>query len=198
MNRLALLPETSAELHLLCLGAHSDDIEIGCGGTLLLWLAAYPNVTVTWVVLSEDETCTNEAQRSAASFPAGAAHRNVVIKPFRESCFSYIGADIKHYFELLKAQVLPDVVFTHYRHDRHQDHRVVSDLTWNTFRNHLVLECEIPKYGGDLGVPNLIVDVPEPLCQKKNCAAARAFYNATPQTLVRPRDVRGAYAAARG
>ena len=167
MNRLAFFPETSAGLHVLCLGAHSDDIEIGCGGTLLSWLAAYPSVTVTWVVLSADEARTDEARRSAASFLAGAAHQNVVIKHFRESYFTYVGADIKDYFETLKAQVSPDVVFTHYRHDRHQDHRVVSDLTWNTFRNQFILEYEIPKYDGDLGVPNVFVDVPEPTCQKK-------------------------------
>ncbi len=167
MRRLTFLPAGSAGLHILCLGAHSDDIEIGCGGTLLSWLETYPGVSVTWVVLSANEARTREARASAAHFLTKAARQNVVIKHFRESYFGYDGADIKDYFETLKQSVSPDVIFTHYRHDRHQDHRVVSDLTWNTFRNHLVLEYEIPKYDGDLGVPNLFVQVPDAHVQKK-------------------------------
>ena len=100
-------------------------------------------------------------------FLTNAAQQNVVIKQFRESYFGFVGADIKDYFEVLKESVSPDVIFTHYRHDRHQDHRVVSDLTWNTFRDHLILEYEIPKYDGDLSTPNLFVEVSEPHSRKK-------------------------------
>ena len=167
MRPLSFLPETSADLQILCLGAHSDDIEIGCGGTLLTWLEKYPNASVTWVVLSANDERAQEARESAASFLTKAANQDVVVKNFRESYFSFTGADIKDYFEELKRNILPHVIFTHYRHDRHQDHRIVSDLTWNTFRNHLILEYEIPKYDGDLGIPNLFVDVPEPLYEKK-------------------------------
>lgn len=167
MRHLTFLPKTAANLQILCIGAHSDDIEIGCGGTLLAWLENHPNASVTWVVLSANEERAQEARESAASFLTEAANQNVIVKNFRESYFSFIGADIKDYFEELKRDMLPHIIFTHYRDDRHQDHRVVSDLTWNTFRNHLILEYEIPKYDGDLGTPNLFVDVPEPLCQKK-------------------------------
>ena len=166
MNRLSFFPKIGKP-HLLCLGAHSDDIEIGCGGTVLAWLEAYPGATVTWVVLSANEARACEAQLSAACFLTNAAQQNVVIKQFRESYFGFVGADIKDYFEVLKESVSPDVIFTHYRHDRHQDHRVVSDLTWNTFRDHLILEYEIPKYDGDLGTPNLFVEVSEPHSRKK-------------------------------
>lgn len=152
---------------MLCLGAHSDDIEIGCGGTLLTWLETYPDVSVTWVVLSATGERAQEAQESAASFLAKAVRHNIVVKNFRDGYFTFVGGDIKDYFEALKKEVTPDVVFTHYRKDRHQDHRVVSDLTWNTFRDHLILEYEIPKYDGDLGTPNLFVTVPEPLQQRK-------------------------------
>ena len=167
MRHLSFLPETSADLQILCLGAHSDDIEIGCGGTLLTWLEKHPNASVTWVVLSANDERAQEARKSAASFLTKAANQDVVVKNFRESYFSFTGADIKDYFEELKRKVLPQVIFTHYRHDRHQDHRIVSDLTWNTFRNNLILEYEIPKYDGDLGIPNLFVDVPEPHYEKK-------------------------------
>ena len=152
---------------LLFLGAHSDDIEIGCGGTLLTLLAAHPKLSVTWVVLSADDARADEAHSSATQFLAQAAHQRVKVERFRESYFpSHIDA-IKDYFETLSREVSPDVIFTHYRDDRHQDHRVVSDLTWNTFRNHLILEYEIPKYDGDLGRPNLFMPLPEVHVERK-------------------------------
>ena len=151
----------------LCLGAHSDDIEIGCGGTILRMLGAYPEAEVKWVVFSAKGARRREAQNSARSFLKGAAMCNVVLKGFRESFFPSREEEIKDLFESIKHGFDPDVIFTHYRHDLHQDHRVVSQLTWNTFRNHLILEYEIPKYDGDLGVPNTFVPLDSATCQAK-------------------------------
>lgn len=144
---------------ILCLGAHSDDIEIGCGGTVLELLAAHSGATVYWVVLGASGERVGEARESAARFLAGAGRAEVIVKGFRDSFFPYVGTEIKAYFEELKQSVSPDIIFTHCRHDLHQDHRLVCELTWNTFRNHLVLEYEIIKYDGDLGAPNVFSHV---------------------------------------
>jgi LmbE family N-acetylglucosaminyl deacetylase len=157
MQTLDILRKSSDPLRVLCLGAHSDDIEIGCGGFILQLIGRHRSVDVDWVVLSADGRRAAEARRSAALFLRGARRQRVVLKAFRDGFFPYQGAEIKGVFEELKTGEAPDVVLTHYRHDRHQDHRVVSDLTWNTFRDHLVLEYEIPKYDGDLGSPNCFV-----------------------------------------
>jgi LmbE family N-acetylglucosaminyl deacetylase len=154
-------------LRLLFLGAHSDDIEIGCGGTALTLLGRHPGASVRWVVFSGSEERAREARESAAGFLAEAADSRVVMKGYRDGFFPFVGAQIKDDFEALKREFDPDVVFTHYRDDRHQDHRLISDLTWNTFRNHLVLEYEIPKYDGDLGRPNLYVPLEESACARK-------------------------------
>jgi LmbE family N-acetylglucosaminyl deacetylase len=146
-----------APLSLLCLGAHCDDIEIGCGGTILSLLAERPGSRVDWVVFASTPEREKEARASAADFLAGAQEANVVVRAFRESYFPYVAAEIKDFFETLKRSTQPDVVFTHRTDDVHQDHRLVAELTWNTFRNHLVLQYEIPKYEGDLGQPNLFV-----------------------------------------
>jgi LmbE family N-acetylglucosaminyl deacetylase len=151
----------------LCLGAHSDDIEIGCGGSVLSLLAAGGQVDVRWVVFAADDEREREARASAALFLKGARLSEVAVRRFRNGYFPYVGDAIKDYFEELKAGAAPDVVFTHYREDRHQDHRVISDLTWNTFRNHVILEYEIPKYDGDLGSPNLFVPIDEAHCREK-------------------------------
>jgi LmbE family N-acetylglucosaminyl deacetylase len=161
------LGKTSAAYRLLCLGAHSDDIEIGCGGTILRLLERYENVSVRWVVFSANEVREREARDSAAAFLTGAREQKVDVKRYRDGFFPFVGAQIKDEFETLKREFDPDVVLTHYRDDRHQDHRLISDLTWNTFRNHLVLEYEIPKYDGDLGTPNLFVALDEAVCARK-------------------------------
>ena len=163
MEPLALPPART----LLCLGAHADDIEIGCGGTLLTWLAARAGLTVHWVVFSGAGTPREaEAQASARRFLTGAGRSDVTVHRFRDGFFPYDAA-LKDAFEALKAQVRPDLVFTHARDDRHQDHRAVSDLTWNTFRSHTILEYEVPKYDGDLGSPNAFVALaPETLRAK--------------------------------
>jgi LmbE family N-acetylglucosaminyl deacetylase len=142
-------------LRVLALGAHADDIEIGCGGMLLRLAAQRRDLDVVWVVFCADATRAEEARASAAAFLAGAARTRVIVHELRDGFLPYSGAAVKETFESLKREVIPDLVLTHYRDDRHQDHRLVSELTWNTWRDHLILEYEIAKYDGDLGSPNL-------------------------------------------
>jgi LmbE family N-acetylglucosaminyl deacetylase len=153
--------------HVLCVGAHADDIEIGCGGTVLTILERAAPITVTWVVLSADGPRAEEARRSAEKLLAGAAKHQIVIGDFRDGFLPYTGAEVKEAFEELKLRAVPDLILTHHRHDLHQDHRLVAELTWNTFRNHLILEYEIPKYDGDLGAPNVFVPLEEAICERK-------------------------------
>jgi len=153
-------------LRILCLGAHSDDIEIGCGGTILTLLRGSRNVEVRWVVHSAGSVREREARRSAALFLKGTSHQTVTVHNFRESFFPYLG-ELKEAFERLKEEYSPDLVFSHFREDLHQDHRTVSELTWNTFRNHMILEYEIPKYDGDLGRPNCYVQLDRATCERK-------------------------------
>lgn len=151
----------------LCLGAHSDDVEIGCGGAILRLLEQRDNIEVVWVVFSAGGARVAEAQKSAKQFLRLAKRSEVIVKNFRESFFPFKGEAIKAFFEDLKERFVPDVIFTHYRHDLHQDHRVISDFTWNTFRNHQILEYEIPKYDGDLGVPNMFAPLDETTVKAK-------------------------------
>lgn len=152
---------------ILCLGAHSDDLEIGCGGTILHLARKNPNVSVHWVVFSGAGDRGREAKASAERFLAGIQSRQIVLKEFRDGFFPYTGGQVKEFFETLKSEISPDLIFTHYRNDLHQDHRLISELTWNTFRNHAILEYEIPKYDGDLGAPNLFVPLSDELAQQK-------------------------------
>lgn len=152
---------------ILCLGAHADDIEIGCGGTLLTLLGNAADVTVHWVVFSADDTREAEARRSADRFLDGAAEATVEVFNFRDSYFPSERAAIKERVEELAGRASPDLIFTHHRKDRHQDHRLLADLTWNVFRDHLILEYEIPKYDGDLGQPNVFVPLDETAGQQK-------------------------------
>jgi LmbE family N-acetylglucosaminyl deacetylase len=166
MIRLGLSAAPSP-LRILCFGAHCDDIEIGCGGAMLTLLSQYPNSLVRWHVFSSNPQRAEEARRSAQAFLRGAASPEIVIRSYRDGFFPYVGGEIKSEFEQLKQQFAPDLIFTHYRHDLHQDHRLICELTWNTFRNHLVLEYEIAKYDGDLGSPNFFVPLEESLCRAK-------------------------------
>jgi len=152
---------------ILCLGAHSDDIEIGCGGTILQLLSSRVDVNVSWVVFSAGKEREREARASAALFLKQAKRKKVTVKNFRDGFFPYEGTRIKEFFETIKRNLSPDLIFTHYRDDRHQDHRTISDLTWNTFRKHLILEYEIPKYDGDLGSPNFFVPLEQKACTHK-------------------------------
>ena len=153
--------------NILCLGAHCDDIEIGCGATILRLIELHPRAHVHWVVFSSNAVRATEARNSAERFLANAGSREVLVKTFRDGFFPWHGAEIKERFEELKAAISPDLTFTHCGRDGHQDHRVISELTWNTWRNHMILEYEIPKYDGDLGSPNFFVQIAEEQRRKK-------------------------------
>ncbi len=156
MHTLTLSGESPLR-SVLCVGAHSDDIEIGCGGTVLSVLESHKGASVTWVVLAGAGPRGDEARRSAERFLKDGTSHRIIIKEFRDGYFPHQGAEIKDFFESLKREVSPDLIFTHTRADLHQDHRQVCELTWNTWRDHLILEYEIPKYDGDLGAPNCYV-----------------------------------------
>jgi LmbE family N-acetylglucosaminyl deacetylase len=154
-------------LAVLCLGAHSDDIEIGAGGTILSWIAAGVRLRVDWCVLSAVGSRAAEAEASAEAFLAGAAGSRLELARFEDGFFPYQGAAIKAWLEALKGRTRPDVILTHRRNDAHQDHREVSQLTWNLFRDHLILEYEIPKWDGDLDQPNLYMPLASALLARK-------------------------------
>ncbi|NJN44650.1 MAG: PIG-L family deacetylase, partial [Anaerolineae bacterium] len=162
-------------LEILCLGAHSDDIEIGCGGTILHLAEYYPLLRVTWVVFTGQDRRKQEAQNSADDFLANVQEKNIYLESFRDGFLPYSGAVVKDYFEKLKQNHNPDVIFTHQRHDLHQDHRLLCDLTWNTWRNHLILEYEIPKYDGDLGSPNLFIPLTKQTAEQKTGLLMKHF-----------------------
>lgn len=161
--------------HLLCLGAHADDIEIGCGGTILKLLEGRRDLKVTWVVLSAEGPREGEALASADAMLQSVDKREVIVERFRDGFFPAHFERLKERFEELKEAVAPDLVFTHYRGDQHQDHRLVAELTWNTFRNHLIMEYEIPKYDGDLGSPNVFVPLDRHFCEQKILAILNSF-----------------------
>ncbi len=167
MDRIGLLADRDGPKRVLALGAHPDDIEIGCGGTLLRLVAEHRRLEVLWVVFSSTPERAAEARGSAAAFLEGVATSRVVIRDYRDGFLPYAGAAVKDDFEALKREFSPDLVLTHYRQDRHQDHRLVSDLTWNTWRNHLILEYEIPKYDGDFGSPNFFAALPPKVLDRK-------------------------------
>jgi LmbE family N-acetylglucosaminyl deacetylase len=149
----------------LCIGAHCDDIEIGCAATLLTLSERFPDARFHWVIFAGDAEREKES-RDAAQRLLG-ARCAVDVQHFRGSYLPFIGAAVKDYFEVVARRVTPDVIFTHHLADRHQDHRLLAELTWNTFRNHLIFEYEIPKYEGDLGHPNVYVPLAESLAKHK-------------------------------
>lgn len=162
-------------LRVLCLGAHSDDLEIGCGGIILEWLARYAQVEVTWVVLSAIGPRADEARRSATALLRTASRKTLVLRNFKDGYLPAQFEAAKALFEELKASEAPDVILTHRLEDRHQDHRQVAELTWQTWRDHLILEYEIPKYEGDLGQPNLFVPLSARIAQRKVAHLMRHF-----------------------
>jgi LmbE family N-acetylglucosaminyl deacetylase len=166
MIRLNLDPERARNLKVLCLGCHPDDIEIGCGGAILRLREQYPSCVFQWVVFSANGVREAEAQRGAELF-AGIQRNSVILKNFRDGFMPFEGTAVKELFEDLKKLPSPDLIFTHNRKDAHQDHRLVAELTWNTFRDHLILEYEIPKYDGDMGQPSVFVPLEAEVCQKK-------------------------------
>lgn len=191
MLPLGLGDRSTRPLSILCLGAHSDDIEIGCGGTVLRLLDEHPGSSIRWVVFSADAEREREARASAASFTAAAASARVDVHHFRESYFPFEGASIKDAFELLKAGPSPDVIFSHRRDDVHQDHRTIGELVWNTFRDHLILEYEIPKYEGDLGHPNLFVPLSAEIARAKVDKLVLGFPSQQAKSWFRPETFRG-------
>lgn len=161
------LARPGERLSILCLGAHSDDIEIGVGGTILGWIAAGRAIEVFWCVLSATGPRAAEAKASAEAFLVNAASATIEVADFKDSFFPYQGGDIKEWMTQLRTRIDPDVVFTHLRDDAHQDHREISQLTWNMFRDHLILEYEIPKWDGDLPRPNLYVPLAAHVLERK-------------------------------
>lgn len=172
---LALGLPRDRKLKLLCLGAHADDIEIGCGGTVLRLVAEHGDIEARWIVFSGEGGREAEARASAADFLAGSGEQRIEVYRFRDGYFPSQHAEIKDRFEALKREFQPTLVLTHWRRDAHQDHRIVSELTFNTFRDHLVLEYEIPKYDGDTGRPNFFVPLTRAQARRKCEALARHF-----------------------
>jgi LmbE family N-acetylglucosaminyl deacetylase len=165
--RALQLAAPGERLTVLCLGAHSDDIEIGAGGTLLYMMDRGIRLEVQWCVLSGAGEREREARSSAADFLSSAAGAKIEVMSFRDGFFPEQGDAIKSWFETLKQRVDPDLILTHCRNDAHQDHRQVCRLTWNTFRDHCILEYEIPKWDGDLGQPNLYMPISAHVLQRK-------------------------------
>lgn len=174
MMRLNLERAATAPLKILCLGCHSDDIEIGCGGTILRLAEDYPGCEFHWVVFSAIGVRDAEARRAADLFAGEKGLKGPILKTFPDGFMPFVGAEVKAVFEELKS-VSPDLVLTHNRKDAHQDHRQIAELTWNTFRNHLILEYEIPKYDGDLGQPSVFVPLTAEMCNKKIDYLMEAF-----------------------
>jgi LmbE family N-acetylglucosaminyl deacetylase len=176
MQRFNFDKASTRPLRVLCLGAHADDIEIGCGGSVLKLISTHRGeVEFLWVVFSSNRQRSEEALKSAHVFLKGTKKKTIIVKQFRDGFFPFQGTEIKELFEQLKQEFSPQLIFTHYRDDRHQDHRLISDLTWNTFRDHLILEYEIPKFDGDFGSPNLFVELDDRLCKKKNASILNSF-----------------------
>jgi LmbE family N-acetylglucosaminyl deacetylase len=165
--KLVELAGSGESLSLLCIGAHSDDIEIGAGATILGWIARGVRLDVHWAVLSACGPRADEARASAEAFLSDAARSVIELAEFKDGFFPYQGADIKTWFESLKRRIAPDVILCHSRGDAHQDHREVSMLTWNTFRDHTILEYEIPKWDGDLSQPNVFIPASKSLMERK-------------------------------
>ena len=169
------LPVASAPFHILCIGAHCDDIEIGCGATLQVLAARFPSLELHWTVLSATGERAAETKRAARLLLPESVSIQFELQAFRESYFPYVGADIKEFVQGLSGRFEPDLIFTHSMSDRHQDHRVVSELTSNAYRDHLILEYEVAKYDGDLTSPNVFVPAGAEQMRKKVGALMEAF-----------------------
>jgi LmbE family N-acetylglucosaminyl deacetylase len=173
--RLVFPPDREKPLKLLCIGAHADDIEIGCGGTVLRLIEENKDIVVRWIVFTGEDCRAGEARGSAEAFLEGSAARTIEVHKFRDGYLPSVSAEVKDRFEALKREFTPTLVLTHYRRDAHQDHRLLSELTYNTFRNHLVLEYEIPKYDGDLGNPNVFVPLTRAQLARKIALIGKHF-----------------------
>jgi LmbE family N-acetylglucosaminyl deacetylase len=185
MMHFSLKAGVKGPLQVLCLGCHSDDIEIGCGGAILRLAEQYPDCHFHWVVFSAPGLRNAEARHAAQLFVDPARLKGPLIKSFPDGFMPFVGAEVKATFEDLK-QISPDLIFTHNRKDAHQDHRFIAELTWNTFRDHLILEYEIPKYDGDMGHPSMFVPLEMELCQKKVRYIMEAFQSQHPKRWFQP------------
>jgi LmbE family N-acetylglucosaminyl deacetylase len=175
MNALRLETAAGRPPLLMCLGAHSDDIEIGCGGTLLALLERHPDARVVWVVFAASGPRAAEARAGARKILARCRDKEVRLHTFRDGFFPSAQAEIKEVFEALKPLGNPDLIFTHHRTDLHQDHRVISELARNTWRNHTILEYEIPKFDADLSPCNCYVPLSRKVAERKVAALMSAF-----------------------
>jgi LmbE family N-acetylglucosaminyl deacetylase len=174
MIHLNLDRSDASALTILCLGSHSDDIEIGCGGAILRLIEQYPASVLHWVVFSAIGIREEEARRAAELF-AGCRLKSRSLNTFQDGFMPYFGAEVKTVFERDLKKLSPDLIFTHNHRDAHQDHRLIAELTWNTFRDHFILEYEIPKYDGDLGRPSVFVPLESEMCEKKVRLLLEAF-----------------------
>jgi LmbE family N-acetylglucosaminyl deacetylase len=174
MMHLKFSGKAGTALKILCIGAHSDDIEIGCGGTILRLAVEYPASEIHWVVFNAIGIRETEARRGAELF-AGARLKGPLLKTFQDGFMPYFGGEVKSAFENDLKHLSADLIFTHNGNDAHQDHQLISQLTWNTFRDHFILEYEIPKYDGDLGRPGVFVPLDRELCEKKVSFLMDAF-----------------------
>jgi LmbE family N-acetylglucosaminyl deacetylase len=154
-------------LRVLAIGAHPDDAEIGCGGTILKLIRDGSVASICWVVLTGSSARAEEARTSAEAMLEGAPEKLILQRGFRDGFLPYQGAEVKGFFEDVKRDFSPDLILTHQRHDLHQDHRTACELTWNTFRDHMILEYEVPKYDGDMGQPNAFVTLDAEVCRRK-------------------------------
>jgi LmbE family N-acetylglucosaminyl deacetylase len=175
MIRLQPIVSSDRPVRLLCIGAHSDDLEIGCGGTLLSWIKAMPAVEVTWVVLAGSSGRMAEARKSARALLRGAVKVHLVFGSFQDGYLPSLYSQVKTFFEELKRVENPDIIFTHCLQERHQDHKLAAELTWNTWRDHLIYEYEIPKYEGSLPQPNAYVPLTAQLAHRKVAHLMRFF-----------------------
>jgi len=189
--RVLDLAQPDQPLSVLCLGAHADDIEIGAGGTLLAWIALGVRLAVSWCVLSAVGRRAAEAEASAGAFLAGAVESTIELGQFDDNRFPYQGHAIKFWLEGLRARVAPDVIFTHRRNDAHQDHREICQLTWNLFRDHLILEYEIPKWDGDLDRANAYMPLPAALIERKIALLLEHFGSQRSKDWFDPETFRG-------
>jgi LmbE family N-acetylglucosaminyl deacetylase len=202
MQHLSFATSGRKPFEILCLGAHSDDIEIGAGGTILTLLDRYPGARVTWIVFAANEERAREARASAAIFLAAASQAKVIVHNFHDGFFPDEFSLLKKTFEAVKKEVNPDLILTHIRSDHHQDHRIVADLTWNTFRDHLILGYEVIKYDPDLGNPNVFVSLDPAVAQAKVAALMEHFQSQggrrwfVPETFLGMMRIRGVHAAA--
>lgn len=190
MHSLNLPFDLASRPNILCLGAHSDDIEIGCGGAILRLAQQYPNCSFHWVVFSAIGVRALEAQRAATLFAGENIDQGPVLKEFQDGFMPFAGTEVKAVFEEMKP-ISPDLIFTHNRNDAHQDHRLIAELTWNTFRDNLILEYEIPKYDGDLGQPSVFLPLDSEVSERKVRYIMDTFASQRSKRWFQPETFRG-------